>query len=55
MTNNEIERTKQALDETMRDLRGAMAYRPDLRDHDLIAFYHQHIAKLEKMIAEAQS
>lgn len=52
MTNEQRARVQQALTETHTALDRAMRYMPEFRDMDLIGFYHQHIAKLEGMLAE---
>ena len=48
---NQISRINQALIETHNALAREMAYRPDLRNVEMITFYNHHIAKLEAMLA----
>ena len=46
MTQDQIRRTIQALDETNRLLDKEMRYSPEFRKMDQIAYYERHIAKL---------
>ena len=48
----QISRIKQALIETHNAMAREMAYRPDLRNIEMIDFYAHHIAKLEAMLAD---
>jgi hypothetical protein len=48
----QISRIKHALNETRDALAREMAYRPDLRNIEMIDFYTHHIAKLEAMLAD---
>jgi hypothetical protein len=53
MTENQIIRVRRALAETHTALDRAMRYAPDLRDHELIAFYETHIIKLTQMLTHS--
>lgn len=50
MTKSQIERTKQALNETQAILDRAMSYLPQHRDQKLISFCEAHISKLTAMM-----
>jgi len=52
MTAEQHRRVEQAIKETQRTLERAMRYSPEFRDAELIAFCHQHIAKLVEMQAK---
>ncbi len=54
LTQEQISRTIQAIDETYVLLNRESAYLPHLQNKDRLAFYRSHIAKLQAMVAESR-
>lgn len=50
MTNIQIERTKQAIKETQLLLNKELSYLPHNQKQDMIAFYKNHLVKLNGML-----